>query len=48
MGRTAHAVRRRRGDPEGVSALLLLTSVLLLAAMVALLLGPLAAPARER
>ena len=51
MGHTAHAVRPGRRDPGGVSflgALLLVWSLLLVAAMVFGVAGPLAAPARKR
>ena len=51
MGRTAHAVRRNGGDPGAVSllsTLLLVISLLLVAAMVVGVAGPLAAPARNR
>jgi hypothetical protein len=48
MGRTTAAVVRDCCFPGGVTALLLLASLLLVAAMVAALVGPLAAPARGR
>ena len=51
MGHTAHAVSTDRCDPGAVSllnVLLLVTSLLLLAAMVFGVAGPLAAPARKR
>jgi hypothetical protein len=47
MGHTAHATVRDRCFPVRVTALLLLLTLLLVAAMIAVLLGPLAAPARD-
>ena len=51
MGHTAHAVGGIGGDPGPVSllsTLLLVFSLLLVAAMVFVVAGPLAAPARNR
>ena len=51
MGRTAHAVPVDRRDPGGVSflgALLLVSSLLLVAGMIVGVVGPLAAPVRNR
>jgi hypothetical protein len=51
MGHTAHAVRGQSGHPAPVSllsALLLVSSLLLVAVMVFGIAGPLAAPARNR
>jgi len=51
MGRTAHADQWSRRHPGAVtllSTLLLVWSLLLVAAMVAGVAGPLAAPARNR
>ncbi len=51
IGRTAHAVQADRGDPAPVSflaALLLVLSLVLVAAMVFGVAGPLTAAARDR
>ena len=45
MGRTAHATGANRCFPVRVTALLLLATLLLVATMLAALLGPLAVPA---